>query len=451
MGITLYAPALALQTVVGTPLWLSIAVIGLVCTIYTAIGGIKSVVWTDVFQCLIMFIGVVAVIIKGSIVVGTRHSVIRVATEGHRLEWFNFDPDPRVRHTNWGFLFGALFAFLPNWCNQAGVQRFSSLRSLESAYRTFWLLIPVAVAYHIILGYFGILIYSYYNMLGCDPVQAGLISNFNQIVPYFVLDVLRSLPGLSGIFISCLFSGSLSSFSSGINALSANTVEDIFGGLIQKSKLVSQTFAAKLFVFVYGIAVIGLAYSIISMSGSITQKAGIVVGACGGPLTGIYFLGGMIPKANWIGAIVGSVTAVIFNIWIAFGAEMYGKPPVKLAPNPTIGCFPSNFTETMMEQPMYSYNITLYNVTGHSRTSQDSPLTSDGGFFLYNVSYVWYGFIGFFLTLIIGTVVSLCTGGDRGEPVDARLIFPVCRRLCGIQPCSHDGAQILLIYFQSDW
>ncbi|XP_033733845.1 sodium-coupled monocarboxylate transporter 2-like isoform X2 [Pecten maximus] len=437
MGVTLYAPALALQIVAGIPLWLSIVVIGLVGTIYTAIGGIKSVVWTDAFQFVMIFIGLIAVSIKGSILMGTRYSVIGIATEGRRLEFFNFDPDPRSRHTVWGMLIGLTFAFVPNWCNQSSVQRVSSLRSLKAAKRAFWLLGPIVIAYFAFLGYLGILLYSYYYTLECDPVQAGFLSNFNQLMPYFVLDVLRSLPGLSGIYISCLFSGALSTLSSGINSLAANTVEDILGDCVKKSEVISQTTAAKLFVMLYGLVVVGLAYAINSMSGSITQMALSVFGACGGPLAGLFFLGGMIPKANWKGAISGSLMTLAFNIWMAVSSQMYGAKPVKLLQNPTSGCFPGNLTVTMNESTMHTYNttmkLTVYNVTGHSSFIQTSPVTPDDGFFLYNVSYVWYGFIGFSLTLIIGTVVSLCTGGDGGEPVEDRLIFPILRKICDVK------------------
>ncbi|OWF37094.1 sodium-coupled monocarboxylate transporter 2-like [Mizuhopecten yessoensis] len=434
MGVTLYAPGLALQTVAGIPLWLSIVVIGLVGTIYTAIGGIKSVVWTDAFQFVMIFTGLAAVTIKGSILMGTRYSVVGIATEGKRLEIFNFDLDPRTRHTIWGTCIGVTFTMLPNWCNQSSIQRVSSLRSVRAAKIVFWLLGPMAIVYFVFLGYLGILLYSYYNALECDPVQAGFLSNFNQLMPYFVLDVMRSLPGLSGIYISCLFSGALSTLSSGINALAANTVEDILGDCVKKSKIVSQTFAAKIFVFSYGLVVIGLAYAINSMSGSITQMALSVFGACGGPLAGLFFLGGMIPKANWIGAMVGSLTALAFNMWITVGSQMYGAKPVKLTQNPTSGCFPNNLVVTMNDTSMYSYNSTMnttpFGDAGHSSMSSNGVIAPDEAFFLYNVSYVWYGLIGFCLTLIIGIVVSWLTGGDRGEPVEARLIFPICRKIC---------------------
>ncbi|XP_069115976.1 sodium-coupled monocarboxylate transporter 2-like [Argopecten irradians] len=184
MGVTLYAPALALQIVAGIPLWLSLVVIGLVGTAYTAIGGIKSVVWTDVFQFVMIFIGIAIITIKGSILLAgsSGDSVAEIATRGHRLDFINVDLDPRTRHTIWGMLIGLPFALLPNWCNQSSVQRVTSLRSLTAAKRAFWMLCPCMTLYYITLGYLGILLYAYYNTLQCDPVEAGFLSNFNQVI-----------------------------------------------------------------------------------------------------------------------------------------------------------------------------------------------------------------------------------------------------------------------------
>lgn len=50
MGIVLYAPALALEAVTGLSKTLSVLAIGLVCTFYSTIGGMKAVIITDVFQ-----------------------------------------------------------------------------------------------------------------------------------------------------------------------------------------------------------------------------------------------------------------------------------------------------------------------------------------------------------------------------------------------------------------
>ncbi len=60
----------------------------------------------------------------------------------------------------------------------------------------------------------------------CKTFQAGLVSNMNQILPYFIMDVL-AYPGLPGLLFSCLFSGALSSLSSSINSMSAILWEDV--------------------------------------------------------------------------------------------------------------------------------------------------------------------------------------------------------------------------------
>lgn len=54
------------QAAGGIPMWLSVLVVGSIGTIYTVIGGIKSVIWADVFQTIIFFIGMITIIIKGS-------------------------------------------------------------------------------------------------------------------------------------------------------------------------------------------------------------------------------------------------------------------------------------------------------------------------------------------------------------------------------------------------
>ncbi|XP_035826654.1 sodium-dependent multivitamin transporter-like [Aplysia californica] len=65
MAVALLSPALALQSAANLPLWMSVAIVGVIGTVYTTIGGIKSVFWTDVFQAIIIFIGVFAIIVKG--------------------------------------------------------------------------------------------------------------------------------------------------------------------------------------------------------------------------------------------------------------------------------------------------------------------------------------------------------------------------------------------------
>lgn len=108
MGVVLYAPSLALNAVTGFDLWLSVLTIGIVCTVYTALGGLKAVIWTDVFQTLVMFLGQLVVIIVGSRKVGGMVHVWEVASKHGRISGIELDPDPFVRHTFWTLAFGGV-------------------------------------------------------------------------------------------------------------------------------------------------------------------------------------------------------------------------------------------------------------------------------------------------------------------------------------------------------
>jgi Na+/proline symporter len=73
--------------------------------------GIRAVIWTDVFQVIVMFSGVILVITKGTIDVGGFNEVINISQKGGRLELFNFDFNPLVRQSFWSLFFGMTVYF----------------------------------------------------------------------------------------------------------------------------------------------------------------------------------------------------------------------------------------------------------------------------------------------------------------------------------------------------
>ncbi|PVD18323.1 hypothetical protein C0Q70_20872 [Pomacea canaliculata] len=98
MGIVLFGPAIALEAVTGFPQWSSIFVIALVAVIYTSIGGLKAVIWTDVFQCFVMYAGMISILVKVYSLSSVRRvpltlegpaKVWDIAREGGRLQFFN--------------------------------------------------------------------------------------------------------------------------------------------------------------------------------------------------------------------------------------------------------------------------------------------------------------------------------------------------------------------------
>ncbi|XP_035826661.1 sodium-coupled monocarboxylate transporter 2, partial [Aplysia californica] len=143
MAVSHLSPALALQAAVGMPLWMSVAIVGLVGTAYTAMGGIKSVVWTDAFQTVVIFIGILMIIIKGSIAIGGFTTAISVARSQGRLSMEEWSLDPRTKYTWWGMTIGGTFTWLVNVYTQATVQRISAMKNMRDVKRSFLLNIPL--------------------------------------------------------------------------------------------------------------------------------------------------------------------------------------------------------------------------------------------------------------------------------------------------------------------
>lgn len=86
-GIVLYAPAIVLESVTGLDRLVSILVVGLVCTFYSTLGGMKAVLFTDVLQSILMYAAVLAVVIFGAIEVGGLGEIVNIAKEGKRLDF----------------------------------------------------------------------------------------------------------------------------------------------------------------------------------------------------------------------------------------------------------------------------------------------------------------------------------------------------------------------------
>ncbi|XP_035221469.1 sodium-coupled monocarboxylate transporter 1-like, partial [Stegodyphus dumicola] len=88
ISVVLYAPALALSAVADLSTEMSIILMGVVCTLYCSIGGLKAVLWTDVFQSGLMSACIAIVFIKGVTEVGGLGEVLHRSSTGGRLEFF---------------------------------------------------------------------------------------------------------------------------------------------------------------------------------------------------------------------------------------------------------------------------------------------------------------------------------------------------------------------------
>ncbi|GFY57496.1 putative sodium-dependent multivitamin transporter [Trichonephila inaurata madagascariensis] len=235
---TLYAPALALSTVTNLSMKMSVIVIGVVCTFYCTLGGMKAVLWADVFQAILMFAALFAIIIKGFLLLGGIGNIFKIANEGGRLIIPRFSLDPEVQYSMFNvFAQGMTITMSLYAGSQVQVQRLRTLKNLNKSKLAAFLSIPMLVSYHLLCCLCGLIIYAYFRF--CDPLTSpnSPIQAADQLMPYFITTTLSDLPGLPGLCICGIFSASLSTVSSSINSLTSATSEDFLKPIFPSLKV----------------------------------------------------------------------------------------------------------------------------------------------------------------------------------------------------------------------
>ncbi|XP_025108767.1 sodium-dependent multivitamin transporter-like [Pomacea canaliculata] len=432
MAMALISPALALQGVTEIPIWMSVVVVAAIGTVYTSVGGMKTVLWTDVFQTAIIFAGLLAVIIKGVIEIGGVHELLTISQRGQRLEFDEVSPDPRVRHTLWGFLFGYTIYWFSKNLGQSAVQRISSTKSLRHAKLSFLTALPMNLFNAFLQVVAGLCMYAFFSHAGCDPLRAGYVTNSNQVIIYYVVNVLGFLPGFSGLYLATIISGSLSTLSSGLNSLAANTTEDLLRRPLSKLSPACVTKVTKVIALLFGCVITGIAYSFRSLKGPMTQLTIAALGAANGPLGGLFIMGFVFPQANKIGAITGSVIAFTFNMWMSLSIFMYGACKPKKPAGSLYGCPEYNSSSALLPvtaDPFMYLNETTSFYGNESAVVETTSCDVTAGFFLYNISYLWYTLIGCIICVAIGLAVSLITNIFIQHHYPAsNLLLPLVRR-----------------------
>ncbi|KAB0798597.1 hypothetical protein PPYR_09590 [Photinus pyralis] len=412
--IVIYVPALAFSQVTGINLHLVTPVVCIVCIFYTTLGGLKAVVWTDTVQTVVMTAALIVVLIMGTVSVGGFAEVWNRNEQGGRLEFFNMDLDPSIRHSFWTVTIGNYFSWLAACSiNQAMVQRCLAMPTLRSARVTLFILMFGLVFLITMCCYMGLVIFASYHK--CDPITRGYIAKSDQLLPYFVMTIATAMPGLPGLFVSGVFSAALSSMSTGLNSMTGVIFEDLIKPRM-KTPLseVKASFIMKVMVVIIGSICVGLVF-VVEKMGALIQASGSMGAITAGPLLGIFTLGMFFPCANSTGALIGGLVSGSLVAWISIGTQInmaqglikFPQKPISLD-----GCDSSWVSEYL--------SVSL--------TSDGPQRTLDPPFVLFRLSYMYYTATGLIVTVIVGLTVSFLTGCNKGKKIKANLFSPVIQK-----------------------
>ncbi|XP_058641068.1 sodium/iodide cotransporter isoform X2 [Onychostoma macrolepis] len=382
-GIVIFAPAVILNQATGINMWASLFSTGLICTFYTTVGGMKAVIWTDVFQIVVMLSGFIAVFIQGTILAGGPARVLEIANNGSRINFNDFVINPQMRYSFWSFTVGGTMVWLSMYgANQAQVQRYISCRTEKQA------------------------------QLALLVNQTGRISAPDQYMPYLVLDIFRNHPGFPGLFLACAYSGTLSTVSTSINAMAAVTMEDVMKPWLITVSQRKQLLLSKLLSLLYGLGCITMAALSSLLDWGVLQGSFTVMGVVNGPLLGAFVLGMFVPATNKPGVFSGVAVGSCLSLWLAVGSTIYPPSPQIMGVLPTSAghCLASNAT----------LNSTI-TVTESSILASSVPL--DYGLQnIYSISYLYFGALSTSAVVLVGVVVSYITGPTKKDSISPGLL-----------------------------
>ncbi|ESO00063.1 hypothetical protein HELRODRAFT_140272, partial [Helobdella robusta] len=323
LPLVLYTPALALAQVTGISILWSIIFCGLVCTLYTCLGGMKATAWNDTVQMVIIFTGLITVICVGITRVGGFGEFYRRNLEGGRFILNDFRIDPTLRTTFWTQVLGGIFYTTFNLSsNQVIVQKFFSSKTVKDAYKALYLSAICCFCILMLITCIGLLSYAFYYK--CDPLTSGRVGKLDQVVPLMVMEILEGYPGLPGLFITTAFCAALSSMSGCLNGLAAVILTDFIEPTFRKTRRAvkdrSRVILTRMLVLFSGLYTTILAYNAHYLGESTMQLSFSACGITGGPLFAVITLGMLCSFTNITGCIVGLIAGIVFGSWVAFAA-----------------------------------------------------------------------------------------------------------------------------------
>jgi len=331
MGLICYTAAFAITSMTGWSIPTLVFLIAGVTMIYTTLGGIKAVIWTDFFQFVILLSGAVVTPVYVAVATGTNIGTWwdAFSTAG-RAEVPLYSLDPTVRLTVVGMIISKIvWDLCTHGADQIVAQRYLSTSSVRMARRSMFVSASSNIVMVLLLLLVGLsLFYFFFHQSGLPPqqFQEQIALQADKAFPRFIAS---NLPvGFSGMILAALLSAAMSSVSSGMNSISSVVVTDFVkrlrllrgheGGLFlaRGITLVSGLFGVFVALAVNGFMQTG-GWNLIELM----ERGNHLFVA---PLGALFFTGFLIPRAGGRAAIGGFIAGVATSISISFSKEIYG-------------------------------------------------------------------------------------------------------------------------------
>lgn len=305
--VVLVLPALAISATTGINVFQSVIIMGALTTVYTAIGGFKAVIWTEVLQGVLKFIApVVMIAIAISSLPGGLGEFVRIGQTYHKFDFALVTWDVTVPAV-WLLVLKTL---LESTLQQAGdqpiIQRVFSAPPHEVR-RVSAMMVTCSILISALVNVMGIAIFAYFH---AHPAQFDAGAQNDQIVPLFAVQAMPS--GLAGLIVAAIFASAMATVASSMNSVATIFTEDFYRRLRPAASDAVRLRVLRTTCYLAGIVATGMALVLAAHSfKSMMATWNEIYALLGGGVVGVYSLGMFTRRANGRGAVVGAVVSVI--------------------------------------------------------------------------------------------------------------------------------------------
>lgn len=324
IGTILYLLALTLNAVVGWDIATIIVFTGLIVAIYSMLGGISAVLWTDAIQGIILIIG--ALVCVGFILFSMPEGpmqVFEIARDNNKFGLGSFDMD-LSEPTFWVVLVYGIFINLQNYgIDQNYVQRYMASKSDKDAKRSALigglLYVPISALFLFI----GTALFAYYDSAATLPLELQDTTKSDRVFPYFIVNVLPA--GISGLLVASIFAAGMSTISTSFNSSATVFLTDYYNKYFKKTASDKEgmrvLYISSAIISIIGI---GIAIAMINVKSALDAWWKLASIFSGGML-GLFILAIFSQRKNVLGAILGVVVGVVVILWLSLSNVFLGE------------------------------------------------------------------------------------------------------------------------------
>ncbi len=346
MGSIFFGIALSLQALTGFSMQSIMIVMGICIIIYTVLGGMEAVIWTEVAQGVIKTLGALLILfLVVKQLPGGFDTIMEIAKTDHKMNLGSLSGD-FTQSTFWVVLLYGFFINLNNFgMDQNYIQRYHTARNEKQAAKSVWLCVWIYVPASFLFFVIGTALYAFYQSQPglIDPVKLQVAAERlhaatsspevqqlaarlqpsdygDKVLPFFMVNNIPT--GLVGLIVSALLSAAMSTISSNMNASATVFTVDIYQKYI-KPDMTDKKKLYLLHVSTVVFGVIGLVTGLAMIgSKSLLDIWWELSGIFAGGMLGLFLLGLISRKTKNAEAVIATVIGIILILWMTFSPRL---------------------------------------------------------------------------------------------------------------------------------